>query len=352
MVDWGRVAVIAAELATGAVLVGALFVLLWPVLKHRAIYPGGHLTEAMSHPSAHGLQHAEEVWLETEDGVRVHAWWSPARAAGGDEGADRDPGNESAGTGPGSRGAVLYCHGNAESMATRAWIAERLNRHDFDVLLFDYRGYGLSEGRASGEGLARDARAAWRHVIDKRGVPPDRVVLMGHSLGSAVATRLALEVEAGQVAIGSDDTGPAALAVGSPFPDMPTLFRHHAPWLPGFLLRWRKNRLAAGSRLGDVAVPVLVLIGTEDETIPPEISRAVYAAAVKQQGAAGRATDGDGGTSGGEAGAGEDAPGRPGSGDGAPGVRLVTVPAEHNTLMGHPETWAAIDRFLTEHGGR
>lgn len=349
MADWGRVAVIAAELAGGAVLVGALFVLLGPVLKHRAIYPGGHLAETLSHPSAHGLRHAEEVWLETEDGVRVHAWWTPARATADDEGADRDPGGESADTGPGPRGAVLYCHGNAESMATRAWIADRLSRRGFDVLLFDYRGYGLSDGRASEDGLARDARAAWRHVVDERGVPPHRVVLMGHSLGSAVATRLALEIDgdatrrrptagAGPTPGGSDNAGPAALVVGSPFPDMPALFRHHAPWLPGFLLRWRNDRLDAGARLGAVDAPTLILIGTRDETIPPEISRTVYETALEQR----AATGGNGGN--GEDGA--------NGGNGEDGVRLVAVPAGHNALMGHPGVWRALERFLTEHAGR
>ena len=215
--SWEKLLVVVGGLAALAVLVA----LLWPTLKHRAIYPGGILTEAMSHPSMHGLRDAEEVWLEAEDGVRIHAWWTPARegAAGAGSAAVEAP----------SRGTVLYAHGNAETMATRAWLADRLSRRGFDVLLFDYRGYGLSEGRASEEGLARDARAAWRHIVAERGVAPDRVVLMGHSLGSAVATRLALEVQNGEVdaeeagAEGAgDDDGLAGLVVGAPFPDMPT----------------------------------------------------------------------------------------------------------------------------------
>lgn len=267
----------------------ALVALLWPLLKHRAIYPGGTLPEAMSHPSKHGLTGAEEVWLVTEDDVRIHAWWTPARS--------------------GEDGAVIYCHGNAESMATRAWIADRLSRRGFHVLLFDYRGYGLSQGRASEEGMARDARAAWRHVVDQRGVAPARVVLMGHSLGSAVATRLALEVQAGKVG------GPAGLVVGSPFPDMPSLFQHHAPWLPPFMRPRRKNRLDAGSKLGEVDAPVLVVIGTEDRTIPPEISRSVHRAAREMA-------------------------------ERTEPIPLVAAPTDHARLMGHVEVWAALDTFL------
>lgn len=305
--SWEKL-LVAVGVLVGLFVVAALF---WPLLKHRAIYPGGVLTEAMSHPSMHGLPDAEEVWLEAGDAVRIHAWWTPAR-----EGAP-------------SRGTVIYCHGNAETMATRAWIADRLAGLGLDVLLFDYRGYGLSEGRASEEGLARDARAAWRYVVGTRGVAPDRVVLMGHSLGSAVATRLALELERdGPGALkpkyvprgagdpeGSgepgpnDGVGPAALVVGSPFPDMPALFAHHAPWLPDFGLRWRTERHDAGARLGAVDAPVLVIIGTEDAVVPPELSRRVYDAAGE----------------------------RP---------TVVTVPADHAVVMGHPAVWAALQRFL------
>lgn len=318
---WERVALVAGGMA---VLVG-LGVLLWPLARHRFIYPGGRLAPAMADPALHGLPRSEQVWLEADDGVRIHAWWTPSGHAGGatgDAASDDGP----AGSGPdgrGARGAVIYCHGNAESLATRAWIAEQLAGMGLDVLLFDYRGYGLSEGRPSEEGLARDARAAWRHVVEARGVAPDRVVLMGHSLGSAVATRLALEL----------DDEPAGLVVGAPFPDMPALFRHHAPWLPGWALPRRADRHAAGSRLGEVDVPLLVVVGSEDEVIPPELSRGVYPAA--KEAAADGVTIVD------------DGAGRVDSSDRDPGsIALVTVPADHATVMGHPDTWAALESFL------
>lgn len=112
---------------------------------------------------------------------------------------------------------------------------------------------------------------------------------------------------------------PAGLVVGAPFPGMPALFAHHAPWLPDRALRWRSDRHAAGSRLDEVRVPVLVVIGTEDDVIPPGMSRAVHDAAAG--GSAGRAAD-------------------------LPSPRLVTVPADHATMMGHPDVWAALEEFL------
>ena len=312
-------------------LVLALVVLagLWPVARHRLIYPGGTLSPDRSGPGSHGLPHGEEVWLDASDGVRIHAWWVPGRE---DRSASHVPGEAESGNAARSsartgraRGAVVYCHGNAETMATRAWIADRLSRLGYHTLLFDYRGYGLSEGRASEEGIARDARAAWRHVVEARGVTPNRVILMGHSLGSSVATRLALELGAAGPSATEDGeptaeaARPAGLVVGSPFPSMPALFAHHAPWLPDRALRWRTDRLDAGSRLGEVRMPKLVIIGTEDDVIPPAMSREVYYEA------------------GGRAGEGTAEPSSP---------MLVTVPADHATLMGHPAVWTALARFM------
>jgi pimeloyl-ACP methyl ester carboxylesterase len=283
----------------------ALAALVWPLARQRFIYPGGELPPELADPALHGLTRSEQVWLEAEDGVEIHAWWTPA--APGDDAATAGGAAAPAGgaspypaTGT-TRGVVIYCHGNAESMATRAWIADRLSRLGLDVLLFDYRGYGLSQGRPSEEGLARDARAAWQYVVEKRAVALNRVVIMGHSLGSAVAARLALSV----------DPAPAGLVVGSPFPDMPALFARHAPWLPDWMLRWKIDRHEAGSRLAELQAPLLVMIGTDDAVIPPELSFEVLNVA------AGPST-------------------------------LVSVSAGHDTVMGHPEVWDALGVFLED----
>lgn len=305
------IAVLATAIVVILLLVG-LFLALWPSLRHQVTYPGGRLSPDEGDPARWGLPTAEQVWLETADGVRIHGWWIPAQGAApagrtaraGPEGmaraepgdADGEPRAEPA------CGAVVYFHGNGNTIAPRAWIGRRLSRLGLDVLLFDYRGYGLSEGRPSEEGLRLDARAAWHHVIEERGIPPERLILFGHSLGSAVATELAL------------DHPPGALVLSAPFTDFRALFRHHAPWLPVGLLPWGDGRYDAGSRIGDIDAPVLIALGTTDRLIPPRFSRAVYDAAPQPR-------------------------------------RLIETPADHNTLVAHPDVWRALGALLRERLG-
>jgi fermentation-respiration switch protein FrsA (DUF1100 family) len=275
---------------TVAIVIGAVVVLsaaalflVWPALLRSSTYPGGRLAPGQGDPALWGLPDGEEVRLTAADGVRLHGWWIPARTAD-------------------ACGAVVYFHGNANTIAPRAWLGRALAERGLDVLLFDYRGYGLSEGRPSEAGLRRDARAAWDHVVRERGIDPGRVVLFGHSLGSAVATDLALERHA------------AALVLGAPFPGFPDLVRHHAPWLPLRILPWRDGRYTAGGRIGELRMPVLIALGEADRVIPPAFSRAVYDAAPEPR-------------------------------------RLVVTPADHGSLVGHPAVWAGLDTLLGEQLG-
>src|SRR5919197_878157 len=123
--------------------------------------------EILATPAQAGLLHEEAV-IETEDGVRLHAWWVPAR-----------PGPASA--------HVLLCHGNAGNIGDRVMHAALLCAAGLDVLLFDYRGYGRSTGRPSEPGTYRDARSARSAMLSRLEVDPDRVVYLGESVGGAVA---------------------------------------------------------------------------------------------------------------------------------------------------------------------
>ncbi|WP_350277014.1 alpha/beta hydrolase [Kribbella sp. HUAS MG21] len=187
----------------------------------------------------------EDVVLETSDGLRLGAWLVPARAP--DRGI-----------------AVLVANGNGGNRAGRAPLAQALAARGLTVLLFDYRGYGGNDGSPSEEGLARDVRAAQRFLAEY-GVPPERTVYFGESLGAAVTTELATSV------------APGGLVLRSPFVDLASVGKEHYPFLPvGLLLR---DEFPVAERLGRVKAPVVVVFGSADRVVPPEQSRAVAAAA-------------------------------------------------------------------------
>lgn len=138
------------------------------LLPSLAFHPTREITAT---PADAGLRY-EDVALTADDGVRLHAWYVPAENA---------------------RATLLFCHGNGGNLS---WRVESLRIfHDLGLssLVFDYRGYGRSEGSPSPEGIARDARAAWNWLQD-RGSASGDIVLFGRSLGGAVALELTRSV--------------------------------------------------------------------------------------------------------------------------------------------------------------
>jgi fermentation-respiration switch protein FrsA (DUF1100 family) len=197
-------------------------------------------------PAATVIPGAKDVVLRTDDGVQLGAWLIPARHS------DRGM-------------TVLVANGNAGDRAARAPLARALAARGLTVLLFDYRGYGGNEGSPSEAGLAKDARAAQRYLVDELGVPADRILYYGESLGAAVVTRLATEVP------------PRALVLRSPFVDLASVGQAHYPFLPVKLMLRDKYPLA--DQLATVKAPVAVVYGSSDSIVPPEQSRAVAKAA-------------------------------------------------------------------------
>ena len=196
-------------------------------------------------PGDLGLRH-EELFLEAEDGVRIHAWLLPLT---------------------GARRVVLVCHGNAGNISHRLDRARELQRRvGASVLLFDYRGYGRSAGSPDEEGTYRDARAAHRFLTEVKGVAPGEIVVLGESLGAAVAAQLALDRPAG------------ALILESAFTSIPDMAREAYPFLPpiGPLIRTRYETVDKVRRL---ALPLLVLHGDRDEIVPAAQGRRVFEAA-------------------------------------------------------------------------
>ena len=228
-IPWTRAAVLAAA------VIGILAVVMG--FENSLLY--FPVRELASSPEAHGLR-ADALALPTEDGETLAGWW--IRGAG--------------------KRAVLFFHGNAGNAADRLDRARILNeRFGLDVFLVDYRGYGRSTGSPSEDGLARDARAVLG-AARERGFAPDRIVLFGESLGSAVATRLASEAPVG------------AVILETPFLSVPEMARVHYPFVPTFLIR---SRFDNASRVGTIAAPKLFLVAERDEIVPPEQGRRLYA---------------------------------------------------------------------------
>jgi fermentation-respiration switch protein FrsA (DUF1100 family) len=197
-------------------------------------------------PVATVLAAAREVTLRTEDGLELGAWFVPA-------------------TGPDRAIGVLVAAGNAGNRSLRAPLAAALARKGLAVLLFDYRGYGGNRGRPTQAGLARDVRAALRFLNNEVGLPRDRLLYFGESLGAAVVTELATQEQ------------PLGLVLRSPFVDLAAVGRVHYPFLPvRSLLR---DRFPLAEQLARVQVATTVLYGSDDTIVPPEQSRAVAAAA-------------------------------------------------------------------------
>lgn len=212
--------------------------------EHSQVY---HPTREMEfEPSSVGRAW-EEVWLTTADGLRLHAWFFKA-----DESSPR------------KAFAVLFCHGNGGNISSRPGYYKALCETGVNLLTFDYRGYGRSEGRVDEAGTYTDALTAlaW---LQTRGFPPSHVVAWGESLGGGVASEVAARVALG------------GLALQSSFTSIADLGEEIFPWLP---VRWiNRIKYDTRERLPRIGCPVLVMHSRADDVISPRHGERNFAAA-------------------------------------------------------------------------
>lgn len=221
-------------------LVAAVY-LYQPRMLYQPDVPGRELGAT---PADIGLDY-ESLDLFTRDGVRLHGWFVPVSGE--------------------ARGTVLFLHGNAGNISHRLERLAVLHRLGMETLIIDYRGYGLSAGRPDEPGTYEDADTAWRHLVERHGVVPERLLIFGHSLGGAVATDLASRRPA------------AALVVEASFRSLPAVAAEHYPWLP---VRWlTRYRYPVEQTLPAVGCPVLVVHSPMDDVIPFHHGRALFRAA-------------------------------------------------------------------------
>lgn len=242
-----RKVVALAAVAIGLVIAALQLATTGPVLRRLTFMPH-HLPEEHRDAERWGLA-ADDIWIQVDDGPRLHAWWVPSTSTDS------------------ICGTVLHLHGNAGNIASRAPLGRGLAGRGYNVLLLDYRGYGASEGEPTERGLYQDAMAAHRFLVEDRGVPPEEFVLLAHSLGSAVATEVA------------KTRSVAAIALAAPFTSLPEAARARLRIVPRWLFDWEEGRFDALEDIPRIAAPVMVALGTEDGLVPSSSARALYAAA-------------------------------------------------------------------------
>jgi uncharacterized protein len=215
----------------------ALLVVLY-ALQDRFIFFPTH--EIFATPAQRGLRF-EDVQIVAEDGIRLHGWFVPA---------------------PAPRATVLFLHGNGGNLAHTVEAIETFARLGMSVFAIDYRGYGKSDGSPSGDGIALDAEAAWRHLTVERGIAEDAIVIVGRSLGGGPASMLAARYD------------PAALILESTYTSLPDRAAEQFPFFPA---RWIvRTRFDNRASLAHVKCPVLIVHSEHDETIPYHHGRELF----------------------------------------------------------------------------
>lgn len=189
----------------------------------------------------------ENVWMTTSDGVRIHGWFIPTKHRGPDA------------------PTLLFCHGNAGNISHRLDKAGRLTAAGANVFLFDYRGYGQSQGRPSEKGTYRDAEAAYRYLTEEKKISAQRIIVHGESLGGGIAVETALHHPV------------AGLILESAFTSTHDMAKRVFPFLPTrWMVQYKYDNLSKVSRL---SVPSLVLHSPQDEIVPFEMGKQLYEAA-------------------------------------------------------------------------
>ncbi len=201
----------------------------------------------------------EEVFFHAADGTRLHGWWLPAES--------ETP-----------RATVLFLHGNAENISTHIASVHWLPAAGYAVFLFDYRGYGRSEGMPTPAGVALDAQAALRYLVEQRGLRDRSLVVFGQSLGGAIAIdTVARTPLRGHI---------AALITESAFSGYRAIARDKLAdfWLTWPLqwpLAWTINDDYAPLQVVDrvAPIPYLVMHGEADRIVPIEHGQRLFQAA-------------------------------------------------------------------------
>jgi uncharacterized protein len=201
-------------------------------------YPQGAYDQARTIPNL------RDCWIKTEDNVTIHAWFAPAESA---------------------KATLVLSHGNAGNISHRYLLLRSLQRHSFNVLMYDYRGYGRSEGTPTEAGIYKDGRAAYDYAASLPEAKAGPMILWGTSLGGAVAIDVATHRQ------------PAGLILESTFTSAEDVARIAYPFLPvHFFMQTKLNSI---EKIKTLTLPTLVIHGARDSIIPIGLGRKLFSAA-------------------------------------------------------------------------
>jgi uncharacterized protein len=211
-------------------------------LENSMIFIPSKYPEGLWHPMGLAFEDAQ---FQAADGTKLHGWYVPHDSP---------------------RAVILFCHGNAGNVTDRADILWKL--HDevgAAVMIFDYRGYGRSEGSPNEAGILSDARAARAWLATRESISEQDIVMMGESLGGAVAVALAAK------------DGAKGLVLISTFTSIPDVAAYHFPFIPVRLLM--RTRLDSVGQIANFKGPLLQMHGEADTIVPIKFGRRLFEAA-------------------------------------------------------------------------
>jgi fermentation-respiration switch protein FrsA (DUF1100 family) len=199
--------------------------------------------EVSSTPAELGLDFTNVVFKSADD-LDLSGWYIPAES---------------------SKLTVLFCHGNGGNIGHRLDSINIFHNLGLNCFVFDYRGYGNSQGKPSEEGTYMDAMAAHKWLTEEKKTPPEDIIIFGRSLGGTIAARLASKVEA------------RALVVESAFTSYVDIGKEYYPYMP---VRWfARFDYKTIDYIRNVHCPVMLIYSRNDGVVPYKFGLELYEAA-------------------------------------------------------------------------
>lgn len=183
----------------------------------------------------------EDVVFESQDGLKLNGWYVPAKD---------------------SQFTILFCHGNGGNISHRLDSINVFHNLGLSCFIFDYRGFGNSEGRPSEKGTYLDVRAAYNWLTGKKNIAADKIIVFGRSLGGSIGAQLATKVR------------PGGLVLESSFTSYVDMGRRFYPYMP---VRWfARFSYRTIDYIKEIHCPVLMIHSRNDEVVPFEFGLELY----------------------------------------------------------------------------